>query len=66
MLLLFRCDDGFSSSNCQPTVSVPSFKEDFEGTLQSNRWPVITGGTITSSDVASGNALVFNEVSYSS
>lgn len=54
-----RCDDGFSSSQCQPTVSVPSFKEEFEATLQSNRWPIVTGGSILSSDVSSGNALVF-------
>lgn len=59
-----RCDDGFSSPHCQPTVSVPSFKEEFEATLNSNRWPIVTGGSIINSGVASGNALVFNMVSY--
>ena len=63
MSLLYRCDDGFSGSQCQLTVSVPSFKEDFESTLQANRWPVTSGGLIAAASVASGNALVFSKVS---
>ena len=57
------CDEGFSGDLCQPEFSVPSFREEFESTLQSNRWPVVLGGSIISASVASGNALVFNRVS---
>jgi len=61
--LFSSCDDGFSGDLCQPEITVPSFREEFESTLQSNRWPVVLGGSIVSASVASGNALVFSSVS---
>jgi len=62
-IIFCSCDDGFSGDLCQPEFSVPSFREEFESTLQSNRWPVVLGGSIVSASIASGNALVFSSVS---
>ena len=59
-----RCDDGFFGDQCQPIESVPSFREEFDATLQSNRWPVVLGGSILQAGVASGNTLVFFRVNF--
>jgi len=62
-LSLCSCDDSFSGASCQPDYSPSSFKEEFENTLESNHWPVVSGGSTEPGSVSSGNALVFNGVS---